>query len=139
MANAAVWADLQARVAAAQIAADGVVVPVAWPNLKFTAPNLKPWLMVEMAGGSAERLQLGDVVPWLEEGQSMVHVLVPVNTGVGTAMALVDQVSAMFRAPSAAPIRYTRVSADPGGPGTDDGSYWRTSVTADWQVQTLAT
>ena len=138
MANALVWADLQARVAAAQVAAGGVVLPICWPNTRFTSPSPpRPWLLVEMTGGAAERMELGDAVPWLDEGQSMVHVLVPVNTGVDAAMDLVDQVQAMFRAPSGAPVRYTRVQSDPGGPGTDDGNYWRTSVTADWMCQIL--
>lgn len=140
MANALVWADLQARVDAAQLSSGGVVLPVGWPNTTFKPPAPpRPWVLVEMTGGSAERLELGDTVPWLDEGQSLVHVLVPVNTGLDAAMDIVDQVKAMFRRGSASPVRYTRVDADPGGPGTDDGSFWRTSVTADWRVQTLST
>ena len=139
MANALVWADLQARVAAAQIAAGGIVLPIRWPNRGFAAPTpVAPWLMVEMAGGSGRPVELGGAV-WQDEGQAMVHVLVPVNTGVDVAMDVVDQVKAMFRGPPYEHVVYQAISADPGGPGTDDGLYWRTSVTADWHVWTNVT
>jgi hypothetical protein len=51
-------------------------------------------------------------------------------------MDIVDQVIACFRGPPTEPVVYMRISADPGGPGSDDGLYWRTSVTAEWRLQT---
>jgi hypothetical protein len=138
MATVIAWADLQARLETAAISIGGVVLPISWPNRTFRAPagTPAPWLLVEMTGGSGRPLELGGGI-WLDEGQSFVHVLVPTNSGVADAMSIVDQVIAMFRSPPLEPVVYTHITADPGGPGSDDGLYWRTSVSADWRLQTL--
>lgn len=136
MANTIVWTDLQARLAAADISAGGIILPIVWPNSGFKPPTgIAPWLLVEMAGGSSRPIELGGSI-WQDEGQAFVHVLVPTNTGVAVAMGIVDQVVATFRSPPLEPVVYLRIYADPGGPGSDDGLYWRTSVTAEWRVQT---
>jgi hypothetical protein len=90
--------------------------------------------MVQMTGGSGYPVELGGVT-WQDDGQSFVHILVPTNTGVDIANDLIDQVIAMFRGPPFGPIIYRQVTADPGGPGSDDGLYWRTSVSADWYIR----
>lgn len=138
MATVIAWADLQARLETAAVSISGIVLPISWPNRTFRAPvgTPAPWLLVQMTGGAGRPLELGGGV-WLDEGQAFVHVLVPTNSGVADAMSIVDQVIAMFRSPPLEPVVYTRITADPGGPGSDDGLYWRTSVSADWRLQTL--
>lgn len=140
MASVIAWTDLQARLTAAGISSGGTVLPIAWPNQDFNAPagTPAPWLMVQMVGGSGRPLELGGAV-WQDEGQSYVHVLVPTKTGVAAAMDIVDQVVAAFRGPPQDAIIYYQVMADPGGAGSDDGVYWRTSVTAEWRAQTRVT
>ncbi len=135
MSSLTAWADLQARIGAAAIAVDGAVLPVFWPNMKRNTPA-GAFLLIEMTGGSSRPISLGGE-NWLSEGQAMIHVMVPVNTGVTGVFGIVDQVEAMFRGPPHESVVYERVTSDPGGPGSDDGNWWRTSVTADWHLQTI--
>lgn len=137
MAVAIAWADLQARIEAAAISIGEVTLPVKWPNSSYDLPEgvAAPFLLVEMTGGSGRPLELGGGI-WQDGGQSFVHVLVPTNSGVADTLSIVDQIIAMFRSPPLEPVVYTQVTADPGGAGSDDGLYWRTSVSADWRVQT---
>lgn len=138
MASVIAWTDLQARLTAAAITSGGALLPIALPNRTFNAPSgvPAPWLLVQMTGGSGRPIELGGSI-WQDEGQSFIHVMVPTNTGTDAANDIVDQVIAMFRGPPTEPVVYTVVTADPGGAGSDDGLYWRTSVTADWYVQTF--
>lgn len=137
MAVVIAWTDLQSRLTAAAISLGETLVPIRWPNGTYQPPADEPaaWLLVEMSGGAGRPLELGGGI-WQDEGRSLVHVLVPTNSGVDDALSIVDQLIAMFRSPPLEPVVYTQIQADPGGPGTDDGLYWRTSVSADWRVQT---
>ncbi len=133
MANAIARADLRARLLAA-----GLGVPIAWPNEPFEIPDPpSPWISVELVGGDDVPIEVGGGL-WSASGQSLVHVLVPTNSGVAASDALIDAVKTAFRGPPLEPVVHERIGADPGGPGTDDGLYWRTSVTADWHLQTYA-
>jgi len=137
MSSVVAWTDLQARIQAAGIAIKGTPLQVAWPNRKPDPPIKGAFLLVELTGGSSRPISLGGE-NWLAQGQAMVHVMVPVNTGVDDVFSVVDQVEAMFRQPPHETVVYERVTSDPGGPGSDDGNYWRTSVTADWHLQTIS-
>lgn len=132
------WADLRARLAAAALASGGRPVPVCEPNTTFAAPpGNAPWLRADVSGGGGVPVELGGET-WQDEGMALIDVLVRVGTGVDATAALVDALKSAFRGPPYAPITYTRVVADPGGSGGDDGEYFITSVRAEWKLSSHA-
>lgn len=138
MAAAIAWADLQARLESAQIALNGVLVKIAYPNSDFSLPSQsEAWMRVEMSYGASSPYELGTHAMWLEEGQTIVDVMVMSGTGLDDTISIIDQLKATFRGPPYDPVVYHRVTADPGGSGSDDGLYWVTSIRADWHVQSV--
>lgn len=136
MAHALAWADLRARLAAADLSWNGHPVPVSYPNTTFAAPaGNRPWLRADVSGGAGLPIELGGQT-WQDDGQALIEVLVPVGTGTDATAALIDALKWMFRGPPWEPLTYTRIAADPGGTGDDDGQYFITSMRADWKMST---
>ena len=137
MAKALVWVDVRARLSVDPPTLGSAVLPIAFPNAPFTRPQPPaPFLLVEVAAGSGKPIELGGRT-WQDEAQVFVHVLVPTNIGVDSANDIEDQVRALFRQPSASGVIYESVDGDPGGPGSEDGVYWRTTIIANCRVQTI--
>ena len=136
MAHVLAWADLRTRLAAADLSWNGHPVPACFPNEGFQAPpGNRPWLRADVSGGAGLPIELGGET-WRDDGQALIEVLVPVGTGTDATAALIDGLKAMFRGPPYEPITYTRVAADPGGTGDDDGQYFITSMRAEWKLST---
>jgi hypothetical protein len=136
MAKALIWADVKARLTASPIMLNGAALPVAFPNEDFQRPEPPaPWLLVEVAAGLNKPVELGGGF-WQTDGQVFVHVLVVTGTGTDDATTIEDQVLALFRRPAPVPsfVLWDSVDGDPGGPGTEDGAYWRTSIIANCRV-----
>lgn len=136
MANVLAWADLVIRLEAANLAYNGVALPIAYPNTSFARPTqLIPWIRVDMTGSSSSPMELG-ATNWLDDGSSMIEIFVKTGTGLDASNQVFDDLMAMFRGPPYDPIVYERIVGDPGG-GSDDGLYWISSIRADWHVQTV--
>lgn len=136
MANVLAWADLRLRLAAANLSYNGVALPIAYPNTTFARPtSLIPWIRVDMTGSSSLPLDLG-ADHWLDDGSSIIDILVKTGTGTDATNQVFDDLMAIFRGPPYNPVVYERISGDPGG-GSDDGLYWITSIRADWHIQTI--
>ncbi len=136
MSRVVAWADLRARLAAAGLTSNGHPVPVCYPNTSFQAPpGNRPWLRADLSTGSGLPIELGGET-WQDEGQAFIDIIVPVGTGTDAASALEDGLKAMFRGPPHAPVIYTRIAADPGGSGDDNGQYFITSMRAEWKLTT---
>jgi hypothetical protein len=74
-----VWADAEALI---RDGATQIGLPVAWPNQRFADPEPPaPFLAVEGMGDGAEPYELGGGI-WIEDGAVVLHILVPVGTGV---------------------------------------------------------
>ena len=124
---------------------DGYLYAISWPNDDFVIPqdpntlNPLPFLIVEVTGGTSRPIELNGDGPavWLNNGQVWVHVFVPVKTGPNLSFAITDDVISKFRLPPYEPIVYYEMMDDPGSQDPENGNYWRSSVTANWRLQTL--
>ena len=136
MSRVLAWADLRARLAAAALTSAGQPVPVCYPNTSFRAPpgNL-PWLRADLSTGSGLPIELGGET-WQDEGQAFIDILVPVGTGTDAASAIEDSLKAFFFFDTETTVIYTRIAADPGGSGDDNGQYFITSMRAEWKLTT---
>ncbi len=138
MAGAIAWADIRTRLESAQISVNGVLLPIAYPNTDFNLPTQSgPWMRVDLSQGASLKTELGEGGMWLEQGQTMIDVMVMTGTGLDDSIAIIDQLKTAFRGPPYLPVTYTGIAADPSGSGTDDGLYWVASMRADWHVQTI--
>jgi hypothetical protein len=128
-----VWTDAAAliRDGAAQIG-----LPVAWPNTAFDDPEPPaPFLAVEGMGDGAEPYELGGGV-WVEDGAVVLHILVPVGTGIDGGLALRKTAAGWFRGLPPRPVVYERFVLDPGGMD-EDGNWYRLSLRVQYRYQDI--
>jgi Bacteriophage related domain of unknown function len=136
--SAAVYADARARVQAVADAA-GINV-VAWPN---EPPPDRPeppktWMAAGFYENGATVIEIGNSL-WEERGQVMIDVMVPVGEGIADGLTLRDALKTAFRAAASLPVGLhygTEESYDQTGAQSEDGVYFRLTMTAAYRYQT---
>jgi hypothetical protein len=74
-------------------------VPVAWGNVTCDPPATGPWVRFQIADYQARQASIGGLGRNLfrHPGDVFVHVQVPAGGGTSEALAIVDDVCAIFR------------------------------------------
>lgn len=133
MSSATVFSAVRSFLTAAWL-----TTPLAWENEEFALPGEPAaWIKVEVYGDSYDQVSIGSGSPtmerWVEEGAVMLHVMVPQGTGSNAAREHAENLATLLRGlelPSN--IRFTSMSIGLGDMGTEDGTYWRLSLRANW-------
>lgn len=116
----------------------GATTPLVFENEQFAKPNVPaPWVMVEIFGDFFDQVSIGasPVLSnlWREEGQVLMHVMTPSNTGTGLARTYAKQLVDLFRGQEINGVRFRDASIGASQPGIHDGAYYRMTATIDWQ------
>jgi hypothetical protein len=128
-----VWADAEALI---RDGATQIGLPVAWPNQRFADPEPPaPFLAVEGMGDGAEPYELGGGI-WIEDGAVVLHILVPVGTGVARGLELRKAAAGWFRGLPPRPVVYDSFVLDPGGMD-EDGNWYRLSLRVRYRYQDI--
>ncbi|OCP05001.1 MULTISPECIES: phage tail terminator-like protein [unclassified Ensifer] len=112
--------------------------PIAFENDRFEPPtDAETWLFVEVFGDLFAQESIGAETQaanlWREAGQIYVHVMTPRGAGTRTARLYASQIADLFRGQEIAGVVFRDASIGAGEPGKADGSYFRMTVTIDWQ------
>ncbi len=103
---------------------------------KFPSPPA-PFLLVEVYGDFYDQASIGadhaDENLFREAGQVYVHVMTPRGSGTVQARTYAKQIVDLFRGNEEAGVRPRGMSIGAGEPGTEDGNYFRMTVTIDWE------
>lgn len=132
MASPEVIADITARLAAgAVIAADHI----SWPNEIFDVPavdDLSPlWLAIETIGRSAQPMETASRI-WQEDGTAYFHGFAPAGAGAADLRQLLKDVALLFRGSTPGAIIYPSMEIGFGA-ATDDGNWYRMTLTIDYR------
>lgn len=112
--------------------------PLAWENEAFTpAADPSAFVLVEVYGDAFEQMSIGSGSPaaerWVEEGAVLLHVMVPTGTGSLAARTHAENLAGLLRGLELpGNIRFRGMSIGLGDAGTEDGTYWRVTLRADW-------
>ncbi|QRY68195.1 hypothetical protein JVX98_28320 [Ensifer sp. PDNC004] len=120
------------------LVANWLATPIAFENDGFEPPSDPDyWLLVEMFGDLFAQESIGaetqDANLWREAGQIYVHVMTPRGVGTRVARQYGRQIADLFRGQEIAGVVFRDASIGAGEPGKADGSYFRMTVTIDWQ------
>lgn len=108
-----------------------------WPPVDPATGANAPWVLVEVANTSSAPRAAGQPGNqfWLYHGLIAVHVYVPVNDGLATARQYATAIGEIFRNATfyddtpGYQVSTVAPRLDGGGPGDDDGVWYRVSVT----------
>lgn len=113
---------------------------IAWENEGFEKPEPPaPWVMVEVTGDLYAQMSIGAGNQaenrWDEEGELLMHVMVPAGTGARTARHHAKSLADLFRGALLIDdtLEFLDASIGMGQPGDEDGMWWRVSVSVDWR------
>ena len=98
---------------------------------------LRPWVYVEVSYNSTDQWSIGETDRtdnrWREDGQVFFHVFTPAGAGLSVADQYADAVIDLFKGIQLSPgIEFRDITSDIGGPGDQDGNYYRVSIAVDW-------
>lgn len=142
-AKAAIRARLEANWTTTRITYENEVPDAPWPPVDADPdfPALLPWVHLEVA--ALQTRQRGAGVPgsqiWVTDGFIYVHVFVPANSAIETADQYAVTIGEIFRAKvfyNAGDGCYVRTWAPNvgrGEPGSDDGAYFRVSLSVPFE------
>lgn len=114
--------------------------PIAFQNEPFERPDT-PWVFFEVMSNQSELRGAGtpgDNI-WLYEGHILVHVFVPVNSGITLALSYADSIGEIFRAAGfyndgqGSIVRTGSPKTDGGGTTSDDGNWFRLTCTIPFE------
>jgi len=120
------------------LVAQWTTTPLVFENQPFPLPATPaPWVMVEVFGDFFDQISIGAAPVlsnlWREEGQLLMHVMTPGNTGTGLARTYAKQLVDLFRGQEISGVRFRDASIGHSTPGKHDGSYYRMTATINWQ------
>tara|TARA_R110000868_G_scaffold361938_3_gene623959 strand:- start:1231 stop:1653 length:423 start_codon:yes stop_codon:yes gene_type:complete len=98
---------------------------------------LRPWVYVEVSYNSTDQWSIGETDRtdnrWREDGQVFFHVFTPAGAGLSVADQYADAVIELFKGIQLSPdIEFRDISSDIGGPGDENGNYYRVSISVEW-------
>lgn len=111
---------------------------IYFENDQQTLPDsVDYFVFVEVYGQLFEQASIGGGSPtenlWREEGAILAHVMCPRGDGSLKGRQYARQICDLFRGQDISGIRFREMSIGASEPGDEDGSYWRLTVTIDWQ------
>ncbi len=114
------------------------VTPIYFENEKWHFPEPPaPFLLVEVYGDFYNQASIGADPQgenlFREIGQIYVHVMAPRGSGTAQARTYAKQIVDLFRGNEDAGVRPRDMSIGAGEPGTEDGNYFRMTVTIEWE------
>lgn len=119
--------------------AEWTATSLCYENETFDLPQPPAaFVLVEMYADFDQQITIGTGSPttevWRESGAVLLHVMVPTGTGSLTARQHATALADLFRGRLLAgeTIRFYDLSIGLGGPGSEDGTYWRLTVRADF-------
>lgn len=130
-----------------RLQANWTTTPIAFQNERFTHPTDPisgegaPWVYLEVIGNYSELRGAGtpgDNI-WCYDGHILIHVFVPVNSGVELAQQLAVAAGEIFRAAGfyndgqGSIVRSWSPQTDGGGISDDDGNWFRVTCTIPFE------
>ncbi len=102
-----------------------------------TAGNLQPWVYVEISFNGTDQWSIGEEDRtdnrWREDGSVFFHLFTPAGAGVEVSDQYADAMVELFRGVQLSPdIEFRDFTSDIGGPGDDNGNYYRVTVAVEW-------
>jgi hypothetical protein len=141
MSSPDVWDDVSARVLAAA-AALSPSIPVAMPNEEFERPDPPNyWIGLDTIAHTTTPIELTGGM-WQESGTVLVHVMLPVFTGIRAGLVIRKAISNAFRNVADAPaglIYRDGQMLDSLGIPSDDGIYRPLSLAVNYIWQDMPT
>lgn len=101
---------------------------------------LTEWVLVEILGVSDRQVSMGADTKqgnlWQARGEVLFHIHAPVGRGPRPALVVADAIAALFRAryQEEDGVAWMDMSVGGGSVATEDGKWWVTTVTVDWQL-----
>lgn len=124
-------ADIRAR-----MAANWAATPIAYANEPFAPPEPpSPWVFFEVVEGASMLRGIGKPGErlYIYTGLIQAHVYVPAGSGETLARQYADAIGEIFRAKQfGSTVRTNVPNVDAGGPGSDDGLWWRVTAAIDF-------
>lgn len=98
---------------------------------------IRPWVYVEISFNSVDQWSIGAAPRtenrWREDGSVFFHVMTPAGEGLAASDQNADALIELFKGVELAPgIEFRDIASDIGGPGDQDGNYYRVSIAVDW-------
>lgn len=98
---------------------------------------LRPWVYVEVSYNNTAQWSIGEEPRtgnrWREDGMVFFHMFTPAGAGLSVADLHADAMIDLFKGLQLSPdIEFRDISSDIGGPGDDNGNYYRISISVEW-------
>lgn len=126
----------------AYLEANWTASPLILQNAETEPPvqadgTLRPWVYVQIAFNSVDQWSIGAADRtdnrWREDGLVLFHIMTPIGEGLAASDTNVDALIELFKGVQLDPgIEFRDITSDTGGPGDDNGNYYRVSVAVDW-------
>lgn len=121
------FADGQSQIRARLAAQWGITTPVDWPNSGFVPVIGVPWIRLKVKEGRTRQVDIGDrKKTFRTPGFIYVQVFTATNIGNGPALALGDQVAAIFRNWCGSSVKCYAASVQDIGP--DEKGWYQVNV-----------
>jgi hypothetical protein len=124
------------------IEANFTAVPMGWENEQSPDTNGAegfdaPWVYVQMTGDIWDQMSIGagDRLDnrWQEEGELLLDVIVPLDTGTIAARTIATTLANLFRGLQLGDIEFRDISIGIGVIAEDRGPWWLLPVRINWQ------
>lgn len=126
----------------AYLEANWTASPLILQNAETEPPvqadgTLRPWVYVQIAFNSVDQWSIG--APdrtqnrWHEDGLILFHVMTPIGEGLAASDTNADAMIELFKGVQLDPgIEFRDITSDIGGPGDENGNYYRVSIAVNW-------
>lgn len=116
--------------------AEWTATPIVFENEDFPlADNPAAFVFIEIFGDYFAQESIGDPGNnlWRESGELRGHVLVPNGTGTRAARTYASDLADFFKEVEVSGVRFQQMSIGAGEAGKNDGNYYRTTLSVDWE------
>jgi len=98
---------------------------------------VRPYVYIEVSYNSTDQWSIGETDRtdnrWREDGLVFFHVYTPAGAGMAVADQHADAMIELFKGIQLSPdIEFRDITSDIGGPGDDNGNYYRISISVEW-------
>jgi len=98
---------------------------------------LRPYFYIQVSYNSTDQWSIGEEPRtgnrWREDGLVFFHLYTPAGAGMDVSDEHADAMIALFKGLQLSPdIEFRNISSDIGGPGDDNGNYYRISISVEW-------
>jgi hypothetical protein len=129
-----------------RIEANWTTTPLVYQTTDTAPPlsaggNLRPYVFVEITHNSTYQASIGSESRatnlWREDGLVFFHIYTPTSAdgSVDLSDQYADAMVELFRGVQIAPdLKFGNFTGDVGGPGDDNGNYYRVSLSVEWDL-----